>query len=92
MRNPKEIYLDLIDKERNIYQLSELFQQKRKKVDSYFHLLKDPYSHNKLNLVNNKLEGDNNYEIVSDIPNFTEQSINSLEWKKLNNQFLNYHN
>lgn len=91
MKNPKELYFSMLDKERNIYELSNLYMQNRKKVDSYVDLLQDPSSQTKLKISNNQLEGDNNYEIVDNIPNFTKLSINSAEWTRLNKQFLNYH-
>lgn len=81
----------MLDKERNIYELSDLYVQNRKKVDSYIDLLQDPSSQTKLKISNNQLEGDSNYEIVDNIPNFTKLSINSSEWTRLNKQFLNYH-
>lgn len=81
----------MLDKERNIYELSDLYVQNRKKVDSYIDLLQDPSSQTKLKISNNHLEGDSNYEIVDNIPNFTKLSINSPEWTRLNKQFLNYH-
>ena len=91
MKSPKELFISMIDKEKNIYELSELFDQNRKKVDTYVNLLKDPHSTSKLIINNNILVGDNKYEIVDNIPNFTNLSITSAEWKKLNKQFLNYH-
>lgn len=68
--------------------LSDLYVQNRKKVDSYIDLLQDPGSGTKLKISNNQLEGDSNYEIVDNIPNFTKLSINSSEWTRLNKQFL----
>jgi ubiquinone/menaquinone biosynthesis C-methylase UbiE len=86
-----QLYLDLIDKERNIYELSELFNQNRRPVLDYINILQDPHNGNKLSLFESHLKGYKEYEIYNNIPNFTSNELNSTEWKRLNNQFLNYH-
>ena len=86
-----ELYKEMIDKERNIYEPANLHQQNRRPVSSYLGILKDPFSEKPLTLDNNKLKVENSYEIVDSIPNFTKNNLNSSEWKRLNEQFLNYH-
>lgn len=86
-----ELYKEMIDKERNIYEPANLYQQNRRPVNSYLEILKDPFSEKPLTLNNNTLGGENSYEIVDSIPNFTKSNLNSNEWKRLNEQFLNYH-
>ena len=86
-----ELYMEMIDKERNIYEPANLYQQNRRPVNSYMEILKDPFSEKSLTLNNDILNGENCYEIVDSIPNFTKTNLNSNEWKRLNAQFLNYH-
>ncbi|MGQ0828895.1 MAG: class I SAM-dependent methyltransferase [Bacteroidota bacterium] len=86
-----KFYLDLIDKERNIYELADLYPQNRKEVSAYIDILQDPKTGEGLKMDQNKLIGDRIYSIEDNVPNFTDNDINSSEWKKLNAQFLNYH-
>jgi len=90
MKDP-QLYLELIDKERNIYELAKLYDQNRKPVLDYISLLQDPYNSSELLLSKSKLKGFKDYEIYNNIPNFTSNELNSSEWKRLNKQFLNYH-
>ena len=91
MEEPSEIFFSMIDKERNIYELSNLINQKRKKIESYLDILQDPLNGQKLSLKSNHLTGSRDYEILDNIPNFTNILSNSIDWKRLNKQFLNYH-
>jgi ubiquinone/menaquinone biosynthesis C-methylase UbiE len=91
MSNLKMNYFDLIDKERNIYELAELYSQNRRNVNSYIDLLQDPFSKEPLKLENDKLIGKTTYEVNENVPNFTSTNLNSTEWQRLNKQFLNYH-
>ncbi len=84
-------FYNLIDKEKNIYELSELYEQNRYAVSSYLNILKDPYSEVKLKLENDTLTASKKYKIVNNVPDFTNNSSNSKEWNRLNNQFMNYH-
>lgn len=84
-------YYKLIDKERNIYELAELYPQNRKKIEEYIDLLQDPISGKPLSLDGENLIGDKNYSILDNIANFTTNDTTSDEWKKMNAQFLNYH-
>jgi ubiquinone/menaquinone biosynthesis C-methylase UbiE len=86
-----ETYLRLIDKERNIYELAELYKQNRKAVSEYIDLLQDPNSGAQLELGNQKLSGDREYDIIDNVPVFINASKKSEEWERLNKQFLNYH-
>lgn len=87
----KNLYFDLIDKERNVYQLAHLYPQKRKKIEEYLDLLQDPISKKPLTIENGQLIGEKSYSTKDNIANFNTNDKTSLEWRKLNNQFLNYH-
>ena len=87
----KNIFYELIDKERNIYEIAELYNQQRNDVSSYLDILVDPYSKDKLTLNGNIISGNFEYKIENNVPNFTKENINSNEWRILNKQFLNYH-
>ena len=50
-------YLELIDKERNIYELAELYDQNRKPVLDYINILQDPINGSELVLSKSKLKG-----------------------------------
>lgn len=84
-------YFDLIDVERNIYQLAELYPQNRREVESYLDILQDPSTGIDLHIENDKIIGDRAYVIENNVPDFTIQSSNTDDWIRLNKQFLNYH-
>jgi ubiquinone/menaquinone biosynthesis C-methylase UbiE len=81
----------LIDKERNIYELADLYPQCRMEVAEYVDLLQDPIAQTSLTIEDTKLVGDNKYNIEDNVANFTVNDTTSDEWKRLNKQFLNYH-
>ena len=87
----KDLFYKMIDRERNVYEIAELFEQKRNEVVSYLDLLQDPFSSKDLIISDDKIIGDSDYPIDNNIPNFTNQTPSSKEWGKLNKQFLNYH-
>ena len=91
MKKVLDRYYNLIDKERNIYELAELYPQNRKEVCTYIELLQDPKTGAALKLEQNKLLGNRTYLIVDNVPDFTDTGSSSAKWKKLNAQFLNYH-
>ncbi len=84
----KDRYYQLIDKERNIYELAELYPQNRKDVSEYLDILQDPISQTTLAIDNDTLIGDQKYNIEDNVANFTSNDTNSEEWKKLNSQFF----
>lgn len=84
-------YYQLIDKERNIYELAELYPQNRKDINEYIHLLQGPVSHEPLQLEGKNLKGEKLYTVQDNVVNFTSNDTTSDDWKKLNSQFLNYH-
>lgn len=88
IRNP---YLSQIDRERNIYELAELFAQNRRNVNEYLDILKDPESNDPLLFSERELIGKRKYSIDDNVVNFTNAETNSKEWQKLNEQFMNYH-
>lgn len=87
----KDLFYKMIDRERNVYEIAELFEQKRNEVVSYLDLLQDPFSSKDLIISDDKIIGDSDYPIDNNIPNFTNQTPSSKVWGKLNKQFLNYH-
>ena len=91
--NKENLYLDMIDKERNIYEPAQLYEQNRINVKEYIELLKDPESETELKLSDDEqfLIGEQNYPIQSNVPSFTKENFTSKNWKILNEQFLNYH-
>jgi hypothetical protein len=42
MISPKDLYFSMLDKERNIYELAQLFPQTRKPISEYINILKEP--------------------------------------------------
>ena len=84
-------FLTLIDKERNIYEEADLFNQLRKPVSEYLDVLQDPNTKEELQLKGEELVGEKSYNTKNNIANFTNNDINSEEWNRLNLQFLNYH-
>ena len=84
MKKLTDIFLSQIDKERNIYELADLYHQNRRPVGEYLNILKDPFSNEPLSIKSDRLVGDNTYVISENIANFTESNVNSIEWMKLN--------
>lgn len=85
-------YYTLIDKEKNVYELAQLYAQNRKPVSEFVELLADPESKQALQLKENKLISSTaQYSINEHVADFTQQHSNSKEWQELNKQFLNYH-
>jgi ubiquinone/menaquinone biosynthesis C-methylase UbiE len=84
-------FFDLIDKERNIYELAQLFHQIRKPLSEYINILQDPKTGKEIELKDNKLYGEQIYNGTNNIADFSNHDYNSEDWKKLNDQFLNYH-
>ena len=87
----KQIFYEMIDKERNVYEVANLFSQIRNEVEVYKEILQDPFSSTSLIFEKDKIIGSHNYPISNNIPNFTNKELNSKKWQNLNNQFLNYH-
>lgn len=84
-------FFDLIDKERNIYELAQLFHQTRKPVSEYINILQDPKTGKEIDLKGNKIYGEQIYNCTNNIADFSNHDNNTEDWKKLNDQFLNYH-
>ena len=58
MKKQEEIFFPLIDKERNIYECSELYSQNRKEVSEYYtNLINPDYPDDKLDFTANCLTG-----------------------------------
>lgn len=90
-KNAIDTFLNLIDKERNVYEEAQLFHQTRKPISEYVNILQDPITGNEIGLKNQELISDRNYSAKNDIANFINEDVNSEEWQRLNVQFLNYH-
>lgn len=92
MRNPEDLYLPFIGKEKNIYELATLFPQNRRSVKEYVHLLHDPKTAEEITINGDKLiSSKNEYPINDDIADFSNNTNHSKEWIDLNRQFMNYH-
>jgi ubiquinone/menaquinone biosynthesis C-methylase UbiE len=94
--NPEELYLGLIDKERNIYEPAHLFQQNRYKVEEYLENLTEPGTNKPLKHTGKVLKGEGEIEFpineeVVDFIGASKRTISDEEWERLNAQFLNYH-
>jgi len=96
MENTK-LYLDLVDKEKNIYELATLFEQNRKDITDYFDCLASPVIRGgELVLKNNEIickQSNNKYPVIKKIIDFTDSTnLNDNDtWNKKNREFLNYH-
>ena len=87
----KDRFYQLIDKERNIYELAQLYPQTRRKVKEYVDILQDPLSKDPIRMEDNKFVGSRVFSVEDEVINFTDTDTTSEEWKKLNEQFLKYH-
>lgn len=88
----EDIYLKFIDKEKNIYELAELYAQNRRDVSEYIQILEDPNTGENVRIEGDKIRSTkNSFPINDKIADFSNSNINSAEWKALNRQFLNYH-
>jgi ubiquinone/menaquinone biosynthesis C-methylase UbiE len=88
----EDTYLQLIDKEKNIYELAELYPQNRRDVKEYIHLLQDPNINEEVRIEGDKIvSSQNSFAIDDNVADFSNSDHNSEEWKALNKQFLNYH-
>ena len=81
----------MIDEQRNIYELSNLYSQNRKNVEDYLDILQDPQTGEELHFENDSLKGSRKYPVKDNVPDFTLARNNSKNWNDLNKQFLNYH-
>ena len=86
-----QLYFDLIDKEKNIYELAQLYPQNRREVSTYLEILQDPSTGLPLTMKNSSVQGKREYQIKDNVIDFTESDTTSEEWKKMNEQFMNYH-
>ncbi len=96
--NAEELYLNFIDKERNIYEPAQLFHQNRNEVSSFYQNLASPGQDGApLELQNDKLvckKTNRTFPIENNVVDFikaTEVKKEDAEWQRLNTQFMNYH-
>ena len=93
----EDIFLDMIDKDRNIYEHSVLFNQCRKEPKEFLKYLSNPYvSSGELEEESDSLvckSTNTHFPINENVIDFRNQGEvkNSEEWESLNKQFLNYH-
>lgn len=96
MNKLSNLYFNLIDKQRNVYQQAQLYQQNREDVSQYVNLLQCIETGEPLTLTDDLLSNTSHtksYKIVDNIVDFRDQSIleNDKKWSRLNKKFLNYH-
>ncbi len=96
MKKISNLYFNLIDKQRNVYQRAQLYQQNREDVSRYLDLLQCIETGESLTLTDNLLSNTSqtkSYKIVDNIADFRDQEIleNDKKWSRLNKKFLNYH-
>lgn len=96
--NPEQIYLSLIDKERNIYEPAQLFHQNRENVSNYIENMRSPGDNDAtLSIDGNNVKCSKTGKVytkqdeVLDFIKATEKKPQDKEWERLNEQFLNYH-
>lgn len=96
--NPEQIYLSLIDKERNIYAPAQLFDQNRAPVIDYLENMRSPGNNEALlSIVGEEVRCAATGKVYSkenevlDFIKATEKKDQDQEWERLNAQFLNYH-
>jgi ubiquinone/menaquinone biosynthesis C-methylase UbiE len=94
-----EIFRDLIDKDRNIYQLATLYEHNRKEIDEYVEYLVSP-SNPEYGLTKEIgflvcQETGQKFKIENNISDLKFESKNTefdkMKWEKKNTSFLNYH-
>ncbi len=96
--NSEEIYFNLIDKERNIYEPAQLYHQNREAVENYLNNMRSPGESEGVlsiegdmvicNKNGKKFTKQNN---VLDFIKATDSKPEDKEWERLNVQFMNYH-
>ncbi len=96
MNKLSNLYFNLIDKQRNVYQQAQLYQQNREDVSRYINLLQCIETGEPLTLKDDLLSNTSqtkSYKIIDNIADFRDQSIleNDKNWSRLNKKFLNYH-
>lgn len=94
----EDLLYNLVDKEKNIYEVAELYHQARSKPAEYLDLLRTPGGAAKLSMSDDGkslLSGNQRYAIMNDVVDFIgslgKANADASEWAKLNEQFLNYH-
>lgn len=90
-----EIYLDMIERERNIYEPATLYDHVRVPVEKYTSLLRSPDDRKSpLSLNGERLitdDGSDQFSIQDDVIDFRSPNQDKGIWDELNEQFLNYH-
>lgn len=94
MNKNDTLFLDMMGKERNIYECAELYDQNRKNVSEYVKNLIFPgHPEENLEIVREGCKNNIGFvPIYNNIVDFTNlNNKNNNKWEKLNSQFLNYH-
>jgi len=96
-RNPKptDIYLEMTERERNIYEPAQLFSQRRKKVEEFVECLRSPDQEKKALQIDGETvrsdDGTIRFSVKDEVVDFRTGADENKEWEELNEQFLNYH-
>jgi len=91
MKEQSRVFFDMLGRERNVYELAELFPQNRRTVDSFLDMLRDPETGCCLKMEGNYLIGDRKYEVIDNVPRFASGYEESEEWHRMNKRFLKHH-
>lgn len=94
--NP-DIFYNMINRRRNIYELADLFPQNRHDESHFIHLTKCIHCNNRHLISSGEGitcgECSSTYEIKDNIVNFNPNTIPAVnsKWEELNKKFLRYH-
>lgn len=90
-----DVFYNMIDVGRNIYELAELFPQNRYDISHFIHILKcnncDGNSLESSDLGITCTSCNTSFQVKNNIVNFINNSSNTDKWSELNEQFLSYH-
>lgn len=94
---PADLFFNLIDRERNIYEPATLYDQARKPVQEYIKHLSLYGTDEELEFRENELvckSTGHKFPVVNNVIDFTQTGCGKEdpgEWERLNARFLNYH-
>jgi len=94
MNKKATLFLDMMGKERNIYECADLYDQNRKDISEFIENLIFPgHPEENLEIVNGGCKNSVGFvPIYNNIIDFTNlNNADNYKWEKLNSQFLNYH-
>ena len=96
MNKLSQLFFNLIDKQRNVYESATLYKQNRRRVSDYVEDLQCIKTGEALKIKGNELTNTSqtqSYAINDDVADFRDTTIleNDKNWSRLNKKFLNYH-